>query len=236
MGRIFEKRKHKMFARYDRMAKAFTKIGREIAIAVRSGGTDPSYNPRLRFAIQNAKGVNMPKDRIEAAIKRAFAKETAGFEEVVYEGYAPHGIALMVECATDNPTRTVANIRHLFREGSGTLGNLGAVAFMFERKGVFTIPASTIPDPDTFELEFIDHGLEEFEKHEDTFVLYTHLDNFGRMQKALEERHVEAKSIELHYLPTVTKELPEDQAKEVLELIESLEADDDVQTVHHNLA
>jgi len=235
MGRIFEKRKYKMFARYDRMAKSFTKIGREIAIAVKSGGPDPSYNPRLRMAVQNAKGVNMPKDRVDAAIKRAVSKEAGAFEEVLYEGYGPHGIALLVECATDNPNRTVANIRHILRDGGGSLGNSGSVSFMFERKGVFKVALDRIPDPDAFELEFIDHGLEEFEKHEEEFALTTPFENFGKMQKALEDAKIEPKSAELNYLPTSTKELPEDQAKQVLELIESLEADDDVQSVHHTL-
>ena len=235
MGRIFEKRKYKMFARYDRMAKSFTKIGREIAIAVKAGGPDASYNPRLRFAIQNAKGVNMPKDRIDAAIKRAVSKESGTFEEVLYEGYGPHGIALLVECATDNPNRTIANLRHIFRDGAGTIGNSGSVAFMFERKGVFKVALDRIPDADGFELEFIDHGLEEFERHEDEYVLTTHFEDFGRLQKALEDAKVEPKSSELHYLPTTTKELPEDHAKQVLELIESLEADDDVQSVYHTL-
>jgi YebC/PmpR family DNA-binding regulatory protein len=235
MGRIFEKRKYKMFARYDRMAKAFTKIGREIAIAVKAGGPDPAYNPRLRLAVQNAKGVNMPKDRVEAAIKRAVSKDSGSFEEVLYEGYGPHGIAIMVECATDNPNRTVANIRHIFRDGGGTLGNSGSVGFMFERKGVFKVALDRIADADAFELEFIDHGLEEFEKHDEEFVLTTSFENFGKMQKALEDGKIESKSAELHYLPSTRTELPEDQAKEVLELVESLEADDDVQAVHHTL-
>jgi YebC/PmpR family DNA-binding regulatory protein len=235
MGRIFEKRKYKMFARYDRMAKSFTKIGREIAIAVKASGPDPNYNPRLRMAIQNAKGVNMPKDRVEAAIKRAVSKESGNFEEVAYEGYGPHGIALIVECATDNPNRTVANIRHILRDGAGTLGNSGSVSFMFERKGVFKLSLDSVKDADAFELDFIDHGLEEFERHEEEFVLTTSLQDFGKMQKALEDAKMEPKSAELHYLPTTTKELPEDQAKQVLELVESLEADDDVQSVHHTL-
>ncbi|OGU29185.1 MAG: transcriptional regulator [Ignavibacteria bacterium GWA2_55_11] len=235
MGRIFEKRKYKMFARYDRMAKAFTKIGREIAIAVRTGGTDPAHNPRLRMAVQNAKGVNMPKDRVEAAIHRAAAKDASGFEEVLYEGYAPHGIAVMIECATDNPNRTIANLRHIFRDGGASIGNSGSVAFLFERKGVTKVKASAIVDPDAVELELIDHGLEDFEKIDDEFVLTSSFENFGKLHRALESLKVEAISSELHYLPTVRKELPEDQAKQVLEFIESVEADEDVQAVHHNL-
>jgi YebC/PmpR family DNA-binding regulatory protein len=163
------------------------------------------------------------------------AKDSGTFEEVLYEGYGPHGIAMMVECASDNLNRTVANIRHIFRDGGGTLGNSGSVGFMFERKGVFKIAADRISDADAFELEFIDHGLEEFEKHEDEYVLTTSFETFGKLQKALEDAKVETKSAELHYLPTTRTELTEDQAKEVLELIESLEADDDVLAVHHTL-
>jgi YebC/PmpR family DNA-binding regulatory protein len=235
MGRIFEKRKYKMFARFDRMAKAFTKIGREIAIAVKSGGPDPSYNPRLRLAIQNAKGVNMPKDRIDAAIKRASEKSTAGFEEIVYEAYAPHGIALMIECTSDNVNRTVANMRHILKTGNGSLSTSGSVAFLFERKGIFTLDPATVPDAEALELELIDHGMEEFERTGEELLLYSSFDGFGSLQKALEERNIASKSAELQYLPMARKELPEDQAKEVLELIESLEADDDVQSVFHNL-
>ncbi len=225
-----------MFARYDRMAKAFTKIGREISIAVKEGGPDPKYNARLRIAIQNAKGVNMPKDRIEAAIKRASSKDEKGFAQVLYEGYAPHGIAVMVECATDNPTRTVANVRHIFSKHNGSLGANGSVAFMFERKGVFKIDASKIPNIDEFELEFIDHGLEELERDENHIVIATSFNDFGRMQKALEDKGIEVTNSELHYLPTSRKELTEEQAKEVLEMVEDLESDDDVQAVHHTLA
>lgn len=235
MGRIFEKRKHKMFARYDRMAKAFTKIGREIAIAVREGGADPKYNARLRIAVQNAKGVNMPKDRIEAAIKRASSKDEQGFQQLMYEGYAAHGIAVLVECATDNPTRTVANVRHHFTKHHGSLGANGSVAFMFERKGVFKIPAASIPNAEEFELDFIDHGLEEMERDEQEIVVYTPFTQFGTMQKALEDKGIEAISSELQYLPTTTKELTEELAKEALEMIEDLEADDDVQSVYHTL-
>ncbi len=225
-----------MFARYDRMAKAFTKVGREIAIAVREGGPDPKYNPRLRIAIQNAKGVNMPKDRIEAAIKRASSKDEKALQQVLYEGYAPHGIAVMVECTTDNPNRTVANVRHMFTKTGGSLGATGSVVFLFERKGVFKIPSDTIQNLEEFELELIDHGLEDVHEDEGVVVLYTSFNDFGRLQKALEEKGVEAMSSELHYLPTARKELPEDQAKQVLEFVEELEADDDVQAVHHNLA
>ena len=173
MGRIFEKRKYKMFARFARMSKAFNRIGREIEIAVKSGGTDPKGNFRLRIAIQNGKSVNMPKDRVDAAIKRASNKDTSGYQEVIYEGYAPHGIAVMVEAATDNPTRTVANLRHYFSKGGGTLGNSGSIAFMFERKGLIRIAASKVPDVDEFELELIDHGLDDLVQHEQEIHIYT---------------------------------------------------------------
>jgi len=235
MGRIFEKRKYKMFARFDRMAKAFTRCGREIAIAVKAGGADPAYNPRLRLAIQNAKGVNMPKDRIEAAIKRASDKGQGNFEEILYEGYGPHGIALMIECTSDNVNRTVANIRHHLKSGNGTLATSGSVSFLFERKGVFHVGKSDVSNAEELELELIDHGLEDFDQDDEDFILYTSFDHFGTMQKALEERSMTPKSAELEYLPMARKELPEDQTKEVLELVENLEADDDVKSVSHNL-
>ncbi len=236
MGRIFEKRKYKMFARFARMSKAFNRIGREIEIAVKSGGTDPKGNFRLRIAIQNGKSVNMPKDRVDAAIKRASNKDTSGYQEVIYEGYAPHGIAVMVEAATDNPTRTVANLRHYFSKGGGTLGNSGSIAFMFERKGLIRIAASKIPDVDEFELELIDHGLDDLVQHEQEIHIYTAFQEYGKMQKFLESKGIEVISAEMQYLPTTTKELTEEQSKEVMELIDKLEEDDDVQSVFHNMA
>jgi YebC/PmpR family DNA-binding regulatory protein len=213
------------------MSKAFNRIGREIEIAVKAGTADPKLNPRLRMAIQNARSVNMPKDRIDAAIKRAVSKDTAGYVEVIYEGYAPHGIAILVECATDNPTRTVATVRHAFSRHNGTLGASGSIAFMFERKGVFRISASSIPDPDEFELEMIDHGLEELVHQEEDFFVYTSFHDFGKMAKALEEKGIEVTNTELQYTPTTTKELSEAEEKEVQELIDALEEDDDVQSV-----
>lgn len=236
MGRIFEKRKYKMFARFARMSKAFNRIGRDIQIAVKQGGADPKGNFRLRIAIQNAKTINMPKDRVDAAIKRASQKDTTGYQEIVYEGYAPHGIAVMVECATDNPTRTVANIRHYFTKSGGSLGSTGAIAFMFERKGLLRIAASQVSNIDDFELELIDHGLDDLVQVEQEIHVYTSFQDYGRMQKYLEEKGVEVISSELQYLPTTTKELTEDNAKEVQELLDTLEEDDDVQSVFHNLA
>jgi YebC/PmpR family DNA-binding regulatory protein len=235
MGRVFEKRKHTMFARFDRMAKAFTRIGKDIALAVKQAGPLPENNPKLRMAIQNAKGVNMPKDRVEAAIKRASSKDDKDLSEVVYEGYAPHGVPIIVECATDNPTRTVANIRLHFSKNGGSMGNSGSVVFMFERRGVFKFDPSKL-DLDELELDLIDAGAEDIERNEDEIVIYTKFTEFGHMQKFLESKGLEAKSSELHYIPNATKELPENQQDEVLKLVEVLENDDDVQTVYHNLA
>jgi YebC/PmpR family DNA-binding regulatory protein len=236
MGRIFEKRKHVMFARFKKMSKAFNRIGKDIEIAVKAGGPDPKGNPRLRIAMQNAKSVNMPKDRVEAAIKRASNKDTSGFFEIIYEGYAPHGIAVVVECATDNQTRTVSNVRHHFKEYGGALGNSGSIAFMFERKGIFKIALEAVKDVDEFELEMIDHGLDELNGDEKFLYVYTSFQNFGAMQKALEERGIEPASTELQYIPTTTKELTPEQAKEVTDLVDAMEEDDDVQNVYHNMA
>ncbi|MCC7233049.1 MAG: YebC/PmpR family DNA-binding transcriptional regulator [Bacteroidia bacterium] len=235
MGRIFEKRKHKMFARYDKMAKAFTRIGREIAIAVKSGGPEPEYNPRLRTAIQNAKGVNMPKDRIENAIKKASSKDEGNYEEVVYEGYGPYGVAMVVEAATDNPTRTVANIRMYFNRGNGTLGKTGSLDFVFQRKGVFRIPKDDTIVPDDLELELIDSGLEAMEPDEEEILIYTSFEDYGRMAKALEEKGVVVKKAALERIPVSFVELPENQQDEILQLVDKFEEDDDVQAVYHNL-
>lgn len=235
MGRIFEKRKHTMFARFDRMAKAFTKIGREIAIAVKAGGPDPDNNPRLRVAIQNAKGVNMPKDRVEAAIKRASSKDASNLSEVNYEAYGPHGIAIYIETATDNPTRTVANVRmHITRSG-GALATSGALDFIFQRKGVFKFKAEG-RNLDDLELELIDFGAEDFAVDEENNVyVYTAFTDFATMQKALEERKITVESAELQRIPVTQTELSEEQANEVLELVAKIEEDDDVQNVFHNL-
>ncbi|MEK6783709.1 MAG: YebC/PmpR family DNA-binding transcriptional regulator [Bacteroidota bacterium] len=235
MGRVFEKRKHKMFARFDKMAKGFTRIGKDIAIAVKQGGPLPENNPRLRMAIQNAKGLNMPKDRVDAAIKRASTKEEKNFEETIYEGYAPHGVPIIVECATDNPTRTVANVRLLFSKNGGSMGNSGSVAFLFERKGVFKFDPSKL-NLDELELDLIDAGAEDISKEEEEIIIYTQFTEFGHMQKFIESKHLEAKSSELQYIPTTTKELSEADQDEVLKCVEALESDDDVQSVYHNLA
>lgn len=240
MGRIFEVRKATMFARWDRMAKQFSRIGKEIAIAVKGGGPDPATNPALRRCIQNARSVNMPKDRIEAAIKRASGKEMANYEELLYEGYGPNGVAILVETATDNPTRTVANVRSHFNKGNGTLGTSGSVSFQFKKMGVFKLKPEGV-NADDLELELIDHGLEEMgegtgENGESVLVLRTAFGDFGNMQKALEEKGLHPISAEVEWIPTTTVQLPEEQAQDVLKLVDKLEQDDDVQKVFHNLA
>ena len=235
MGRAFEYRKAGKMARWDRMAKAFTRVGREIAIAVKSGGPLPETNPALRRAVQNAKGVNMPKDRVEAAIKRASSKDSDDYEEVVYEGYANYGIGIVVETATNNPTRTVANIRHIFAKAGGQMGTTGSLSFMFERKGVFKFNAG---DRNLEELEFelIDLGLDSMEVEEGVVTAYTAFENFGNFSKGLADKSIDTISEELHRIPTSTKEITEEQMDEILELIDKLEQDDDVQHVYHNLA
>lgn len=235
MGRIFEKRKYKMFARFARMSKAFNRIRKEIEIAVKAGGPDTKGNARLRIAMQNAKSVNMPKDRVEAAIKRASSKDTSGYQEIVYEGYGPHGIAVIVETATDNPNRTVANIRHIFSKNGGNLGNSGSISFMFERKGLFKIKQELVQDVDALELELIDFGLDDLTGDETHIYIYTAFHDYGQMQKALEEKGIEVDSSELQFLPTQTKELSDEQHKEVETLLEALEEDDDVQSVYNNM-
>jgi len=224
-----------MFARFDKMAKGFSRIGKDIAIAVKQGGPNPDNNPRLRMAIQNAKGLNMPKDRVDAAIKRASSKEEKDFEEIIYEGYAPHGVPVVVECATDNPTRTVANIRLRFSKNGGNMGNSGSVAFMFERKGIFKFDPSKL-NLDEMELDLIDAGAEDIHREEDEIIVYTKFTEFGHMAKFLESKGLEPKSSELQYIPNATKELSEAEQDEVMECISALEEDDDVQNVYHNLA
>ena len=239
MGRIFEVRKATMFARWDRMAKQFTRIGKDIAIAVKNGGPDPDTNPALRRCIQNARNVNMPKDRIEAAIKRASGREMANYEEILYEGYGPHGVAILVETATDNPTRTVANLRSVFNKGNGTLGTSGSVSFQFRKMGVFKLKPENV-NQEELELELIDAGLEEMgegsgENDETVLVLRTAFNDFGNMQKALEEKGLHPVSAEVEWIPSTTVPLSEEAAQDVLKLVDKLEQDDDVQKVFHNL-
>jgi YebC/PmpR family DNA-binding regulatory protein len=240
MGRIFEVRKSTMFARWDKMAKQFSRIGKEIAISVKAGGPDPATNSSLRRCFQNAKAVNMPKDRVEAAIKRAMGKDMVNFEEILYEGYAPHGIAVLLETATDNPTRTVANVRSHFNKGHGVLGTSGSVSFQFKKLGVFKLKPEGLNIED-LELELIDYGLEDLgetsdENSERVIVLHTAFNDFGNMQKALESRNIVPLTAEAEWIPTTTVELSEENAQEVLKLIDRLEQDEDVQKVFHNLA
>lgn len=236
MGRIFEVRKSTMFARYDRMAKQFSRIGKEIAIAVKKGGPDPDNNPMLRRIMQNAKGVNMPKDRVEAAIKNALGKDTSNYDEVLYEGYAPHGIALMVVTATDNTTRTVANVRSHFNKGGGSLGNSGSVGFLFRHLGVFKLKPEGINLED-LELELIDFGLEELGEDADgNVIVRCGFNDFGNMQKALEERGFEVISSEIEWIAENPVEVSEAQSEDVFKLIARLEEDDDVQRVFHSMA
>ncbi|MEA3179931.1 MAG: hypothetical protein QOI59_3454, partial [Gammaproteobacteria bacterium] len=240
MGRIFEVRKHTMFARWNRMAKQFARIAKDITMTVKSGGPDPSSNPTLRRVIQNARAVNMPKDKVEAAIKRASGRDAANYHEVVYEGYAPHGVALLVETATDNPTRTVAGVRNIITKGGGNLATNGSVSFLFKKMGVFRLNPEGI-NQDDLELYLIDHGLDEMgestgEKGEPQLVIRCAFADFGNVQVALEARGITPLSAEHEYICTVPTELPEEQATEVLTVIDKLEQDDDVQKVFHTLA
>lgn len=228
-----------MFARWDRMAKQFTRVGKDIAIAVKAAGPDPNTNPALRRAMQNAKSVNMPKDRVEAAIKRAQGKEMENYEEILYEGYGPHGVAILVETATDNHVRTVANVKSYFNKLNGTLGNSGSVSFQFKKMGVFKLKPEGLNAED-LEFELIDFGLEEMgegtgENGEDVIVMRSSFNDFGRMQKALEDKGITPLSAEVEWIPSTTVELSEDHAQEVLKLVDKLEQDEDVQKVFHNL-
>lgn len=217
------------------MAKQFTRIGKEIAIAVKQGGPDPDNNSSLRRCIINAKSVNMPKDRVDAAIKRAMGKDKTDYHEEIYEGYAPHGVALLVETATDNPTRTVANVRMHFNKNNGSLGTSGSVSFMFDHMGEFKI-ANSGQNLEEMEFDLIDSGLQEIgEDSEGNIIIRTSFPDFGNMNKALEEKNIEVTTAELTWIPTTPVDLPEDQATEVLNLVDHLEQDDDVQKVYHNL-
>lgn len=240
MGRIFETRKHVMFARWDRMSKAFTRISKEIAIAVKSGGASPDTNPALRRVIQNARAVNMPKDKVETAIKRASGQGSEAYEEILYEGYAPYGVAILIETATDNPVRTVANLRSYFKKADGNLGSNGSVSFLFKRMGVFRLNPAGV-NQEELELDLIDYGLEELgettsDKGEPQLLLRCAFNDFGTLQKAIEERGITPISAEAEYIPLTLTELEGDAATEVLKLVDTLEQDDDVQKVFHTLA
>lgn len=240
MGRIFETRKATMFKRWNTMAKAFTRVSKEIAIAVKSGGPSPESNPSLRRAIQNARAVNMPKDKVETAIKRASGQDQKAYDVVLYEGYAPHGVAVLVETATDNVVRTVANVRMHFKDWGGNMGNAGSVAFAFKRMGVFRLLPEGL-DQEALEFELIDHGLEELgegtgEKGEKQLIIRCAFADFGKLQAAIEARGLSPVSSESEYIPQTPMELPEEKAQEVLKMVDALEQDEDVQRVFHNLA
>lgn len=234
MGRAFEFRKARKFKRWAAMSKAFTRIGKEIVIAVKAGGPDPASNSRLRAVIQNAKAVNMPKDNIERAIKRASDKSQGDFKELLYEGYAPHGIAILIETATDNNTRTVANIRSYFNKCNGSLGTSGSVEFMFDHTCNFCITANDL-DLEELELELIDFGVEEVFQDEEGIHIYAPFESFGAIQKELESRGLEIISSGFDRIAQVTKELTEEQAEDIEKLLELIEEDDDVQNVYHNM-
>ena len=243
MGRAFEFRKGRKMKRWDRMSKDFTRIGKEIVMAVKESGPNPDTNARLRTAMQNAKGVNMPKDRVDAAIKRASSREEKDYQEVVYEGYGPHGVAIVVETATDNPTRTVSNVRLYFNRNSGALGTSGSSDYTFTRKGVFKLAAKGL-DRDELELELIDAGAEDvYETHEEDehgvehsyMVVETLFPDFGQMQKALEAKGLNVLSATLQRVPNTTVSLSDEQVEEVMTLIEKFEEDEDVQAIYHTM-
>ena len=234
MGRAFEFRKARKMKRWSAMAKTFTRIGKDIVICIKEGGSDPNNNSRLRAVIQNAKAANMPKENVERAIKKASDKNTGDFKEVLFEGYAPHGIAVLVETATDNNNRTVANIRSYFNKLNGSLGTTGSVEFMFDHSCNFRINPNDL-EVDEIELEFIDYGVEEVFKDEDGIVLYAPFEYYGIIQKELEKRNFEILSSGFERIPQVIKQLSIDKQKEVLQLIEKIEDDEDVQNVYHSM-
>ena len=236
MGRAFEYRKASKMARWDKMAKTFSKIGKDIALAVKAGGTDPESNPALRRCIQNAKGANMPKDNVERAIKKASGADAENYEEVTYEGYGQGGVAFFVECTTNNSTRTVANVRAIFNKFDGNLGKNGELAFIFDRKGIFTIDKTQIKSEwDDFEMEMIDGGAEEIDQDENEVLITTAFEDFGSMSHKLDELGIEAKSAELQRIPNNTKGMTDDQFKANMKMLERFEEDDDVQNVFHNM-
>jgi len=235
MGRAYEYRKARKMKRWGNMAKTFTKLGKDIAICVKSAGPDPTSNSRLRVLIQNAKAANMPKENVERAIKRAISKDQEDYKEVVYEGYGPYGIAVLVETATDNPTRTVANVRNYFNKYGGALGTSGSVSFMFEHKCIFKIKTKDGLDVEELELEMIDFGVSEMFAEEDNIIIYGEFESFGPIQKYLEEHNFEIVSADFERIPNDTKELNEEQTVNLEKLLEKLEEDEDVSNVFHNM-
>lgn len=235
MGRAFEFRKARKMKRWGNMSRVFTRLGKDIEIAVKAGGPDPTMNPKLRLLIQNAKSENMPKENVERAIKRAVSKDSADYKEVVYEGYGPHGIAVLVETATDNPTRTVANIRSYFNHNGGSLGTMGMLDFLFDRKCSFKVTMKPGLEIEELELELIDYGVEELFVDEGELMIYAHFTSFGPIQKYLEENNFEIKTFAFERIPNDIKNLTPDQQAEVEKLIEKIESDEDVTNVFHNM-
>ncbi|HRG90871.1 MAG TPA: YebC/PmpR family DNA-binding transcriptional regulator [Chitinophagales bacterium] len=234
MGRAFEYRKERKMKRWGAMAKAFTRIGKDIAIAVKAGGGDPDTNARLRACINNAKAANMPKATVEAAIKKAISKDTAGYEELTYEGYGPHGVAIVVDTATDNPTRTIANLRTIFNKNGGTIGTSGSVEYMFKKKAMFKFNLGNL-NLEELELELIDSGLAEISEEDGMVTAYAEFSDFGNLAKGLEAKGIEVIESGYDKTPDFYKELDDAGAEEMIKLIEKLEDDDDVQVVFHNM-
>ncbi|WP_288789596.1 YebC/PmpR family DNA-binding transcriptional regulator [Elizabethkingia miricola] len=236
MGRAFEYRKASKMARWDKMAKTFSRIGKDIALAVKAGGTDPDSNPALRRCIQNAKGANMPKDNVERAIKKASGADAETYEEITYEGYGQGGVAFFIECTTNNPTRTVANVRAIFNKFDGNLGKNGELSFLFDRKGIFTIEKSQIKmEWDDFEMEMIDGGAEEIDQDEEIVMVTTAFEDFGTMSHKLEEMKLEVQNAELQRIPNMHKSVSLEQGLANLKMLDRFEEDDDVQNVYHNM-
>lgn len=235
MGRAFEYRKAKKMKRWGSMAKTFTKIGKDITIAVKAGGPDPAMNPRLRLLMQNAKNANMPKDNVERAIKKATSPDTSDYREIVYEGYGPHGIAVLVEATTDNNTRTVANVRSYFTRSGGSLGTTGSLGFMFEHKCVFKVKSKEGLDLEELELELIDLGMSEIFTEDEHIIVYGDFESFGALQKYFEAHDFEIVNAEFERIPVQTKTLTEDQAADLEKMLARFEEDEDVSNVYHNL-
>ena len=235
MGRAYEYRKARKMKRWGSMARTFTKIGKEIAISIKSAGPDPANNSRLRVLMQNAKNASMPKENIERAIKKATSKDQTDYKEVVYEGYAPYGIAVLVETATDNPTRTVANVRSYFNRNGGSLGTSGCVDYLFEHKCLFKIKSKEGIDIEELELEMIDFGIQEIFAEDDNIIIYGDYEAFGPIQKYIEDNGFEIVTADFERIPSEIKELNEEQMAEVEKLLEKLEDDEDVTNVFHNM-
>lgn len=235
MGRAFEYRKARKLKRWGNMARTFTKLGKEISIAVKAGGPDPDANPRLRVLIQNAKAANMPKENVERAIKKATSKDEGDYKEVLFEGYGPYGIAIVVETATDNNNRTVANIRSYFNKAGGSLGTSGSLSFLFEHKSVFHVKPKDGVSLDDLELELIDFGVDELDADDEEIVLYGEFESFNAIQKYLEDNGFEITSAEFERIPNDTKEVTDEQRAQIEKLIERIEDDEDVQNVFHNM-